>query len=98
MKTMYDFYSDPSHGWLKVSLKELVSLGIESDISRYSYIKGENAYLEEDCDMPKFVKAKYNSGVTHIKYREHVARERYSKIRSYYTYMDSTVHHILEIE
>ena len=98
MKKVYDFYEDPSHGWLKVSLKELVSLGIQSDISRYSYIKGENAYLEEDCDMPKFVKAKYNSGVTHIKYREHVARERYSKIRSYYQYTPFTANLVLGIE
>ena len=28
-KRSYTFYCDPGHGWLKVSYKELVSLGIQ---------------------------------------------------------------------
>lgn len=54
----YDFISDPSHGWLKVQLDELEWLGITDQISSYSYIKGNMAYLEEDVDMALFLRAK----------------------------------------
>jgi len=53
----FDFYSDPSHGWLKVKRQELVELGIETEISGYSYQKGDAVYLEEDSDAPKFIDA-----------------------------------------
>ena len=53
----FDFYSDPAHGWLKVKRQELVELGIESQISGYSYQKGDAVYLEEDSDAPKFTDA-----------------------------------------
>ncbi|GAI27681.1 unnamed protein product, partial [marine sediment metagenome] len=53
----FDFYSDPSHGWLKVQRKELAELGIENEISVYSYQKGDAVYLEEDSDAPKFMDA-----------------------------------------
>ena len=86
MKKVYDYYQDKSHGWLKVSLKELVDLDIHKNISKYSYINKLFVYLEEDSDAPKFIKAKKDLGVD-IKVREHVARERYSKIRSYFSYI-----------
>ena len=53
----YDFYNDPGHGWLKVKRQELVELGIETQISGYSYQKGDAVYLEEDSDAPKFMRA-----------------------------------------
>jgi len=53
----FDFYSDPSHGWLEVKRPELVELGIETQISGYSYQKGDYVYLEEDSDAPKFMDA-----------------------------------------
>lgn len=56
--TMYDFFEDPGHGWLKVSIYELLRLGIENEISGFSYYKDKYAYLEEDCDMSVFIKAK----------------------------------------
>jgi len=56
-KTRYHFYMDPGHGWLKVPIKDLVTLGIAGKISAYSYVYGENAYLEEYCDAPIFLKA-----------------------------------------
>lgn len=55
--TKFDFYSDPSHGWMKVKRQELADLGIESQISVYSYQKGDAVYLEEDSDAPKFMDA-----------------------------------------
>lgn len=54
---IYVFHSDPGHGWLAVKRQELIDLGIEKNISGYSYQKGNTVYLEEDCDMGIFVKA-----------------------------------------
>jgi hypothetical protein len=54
----YNFYSDPGHAWLEVPIAELKKLGIEKEISGFSYKKGYMAYLEEDCDATAFIKAK----------------------------------------
>ncbi len=51
------FISDPGHGWLRVPLADIAALGIEGDISEYSFINGRFAYLEEDCDYGRFVTA-----------------------------------------
>lgn len=56
------FFSDASHGWLSVKYQELVDLGIEEQISPYSYVKGKSAYLEEDQDMSLYLKAKEAAG------------------------------------
>jgi len=70
MKTLnLNFYSDPSHGWLEVKRSDLIKLGIEDEISGYSYQKGANVYLEEDCDMSRFVDAATAAGWA-IKYAE----------------------------
>jgi len=53
-KATFVYTQDPGHGWLEVPRQLLSDLGIEYDISPYSYIKGANAYLEEDCDMSLF--------------------------------------------
>lgn len=54
----YTYFTDPGHGWLRVKHKELQELGIADQISPYSYMRGDYAYLEEDCDMTKFMQAK----------------------------------------
>lgn len=56
MKKVFKFYSDPGHGWLAVEKNLLVKMGIADKISEYSYMKGETAYLEEDCDAAIFIK------------------------------------------
>ena len=43
--------NDPGHGWLSVPLKLVKELGIEKEISVYSYMSLTRAYLEEDSDM-----------------------------------------------
>ena len=53
----FTVYSDPGHAWVKVPRDLLKTLGIESDISPYSYMRGEFAYLEEDCDFYRFHEA-----------------------------------------
>ncbi len=63
-ETKYHFFSDPNHGWLKVSRAELESLGISEKISECSYTKDEYVYLEEDGDAILFcdTKQKENPG------------------------------------
>jgi hypothetical protein len=77
----YSFYSDPGHGWLHVKLDELVELGIQDKISHYSYIRGNDVYLEEDCDMSTFMNAMEAKGVQ-IKLAYINERERDSFIRT----------------
>jgi hypothetical protein len=45
------FYQDPSHGWVAVPHYVVRELGIENDISSWSYVDGVFVYLEEDCDL-----------------------------------------------
>ena len=47
----YKMIEDPGHGWLRVPLAEIVGL----TFSKFYYADGEYAYLEEDCDAPKFL-------------------------------------------
>lgn len=56
------YIQDPSHGWLKVALVELVFLGIEKEISTCSYYCGEYAFLEEDVDARRYLQAREESG------------------------------------
>lgn len=74
-------YTDPGHGWTKAPRKLLKELGIERDISIYSYQRGEFVYLEEDCDAGKLFGALRLSGIE-PKQIFHTADKR-SKIRGY---------------
>lgn len=83
-KKIYQFYCDPGHGWLKVTLAELESLKILHKITSCSYVKGDHIYLEEDCDAVIFAQAKDKIGekvITKGKYSD-----RASRIRSYDRY------------
>ena len=79
-------YTDPQHGWAKVSLKELLKLNILDKISTYSYIhkNGLNAYLEEDCDLGLYLKALDDKGIKFKIIEKHTNKS--SKIRSYKRY------------
>ena len=79
-----NFYSDPGHGWLKTTRAELKKYGIEDKISSYSYQRGDNVYLEEDCDAGVYIKALKDSGFE-VQFRENCT-DRRSKIRSYDSY------------
>jgi hypothetical protein len=58
-KTMELAYiTDPGHGWLLVTTGQLAEVDLTPDaFSRYSYQHGDVLALEEDCDMPVFLKA-----------------------------------------
>ena len=80
----YVFVEDPSHAWLAVTIKELIELGIADKISCYSYVKGNIAYLEEDCDANLFIKA-YKEKYAEVPKWEKVSVEN-TPIRNYQHY------------
>tara|TARA_Y100000034_G_scaffold33928_1_gene41518 strand:+ start:25301 stop:25573 length:273 start_codon:yes stop_codon:yes gene_type:complete len=80
----FKVYADPGHAWVKVTRQDLIDLGIEDKVSRFSYQKGENCYLEEDADLSLLVDTLKAKGIPY-KFYETVSN-RQSRIRSYYPY------------
>jgi hypothetical protein len=88
MQTKFDFFSDSSHGWLKVPMKLLKELEIEKKISQFSYWRKGSAYLEEDRDLLLFIhtmkeKKQFTFGEGNIR---SFHTDRSSKIRCYEYY------------
>lgn len=70
---IYTFHIDPGHGWVEVPYSELVELGIQDTISKYSYRDGNTCYLEEDCDAGRWedaYTAKYGKPVYSDKHHD----------------------------
>ena len=81
----YLCYSDPGHGWMKVTRAELVTLGIANQITSCSYQREDCVYLEEDCDVALFFttfKAKFG----HKPKTKLTWGNRQSRIRNYQPY------------
>jgi hypothetical protein len=53
----YRFFTDPGHGWLEVSRREVVASGANISACSYYDPVTDMAYLEEDCDALAFLKA-----------------------------------------
>lgn len=85
MQKTFDFYSDSGHGWMKVPKTLLQFLGVEKKISGFSYMRGEFAYLEEDCDATVFCNAFESRFSMTPKFRSHNTDGR-SRIRGYRSY------------
>jgi hypothetical protein len=83
-----NFYQDPGHGWVRVSMGLLHGLKIAEDISAYSYRREDYAYLEEDCDLSRLLTAAQAAGIE-IKLREFHTNKQ-SKIRGYRPYRTQT--------
>jgi hypothetical protein len=83
----FTFYSDPGHGWLKVPVALLEKIGIADKVSTYSYMFGEHAYLEEDCDFSLFRRAIGAHGMN-FRIKDKTCNNR-SSIREYphYSYL-----------
>jgi hypothetical protein len=82
MKTLeINFMADPSHGWGEIPLDLIQELGISGQISRYSYRRGDNAYLEEDCDLALFMQKAKEKGWIIKFFEDHINDD--SPIRSY---------------
>lgn len=80
IKTIQTF-SDPSHGWGKVSKKELQKLNLLEKISHCSYQTKDFVFLEEDCDLTIYVNALKEKGIEY-KFRGTSSNKR-SRIRNY---------------
>ena len=79
----FNFYSDPGHGWLRVDLQSVSSVGLSpSSFSKFSYQQGPWLYLEEDCDASLFVKAFMDKHNRPPPVKEHHTEGR-SVIRNY---------------
>ena len=78
------FYEDPGHGWLKAPVKLLEKLKIVDQISHYSYLFGQHAYLEEDRDAGKLIQAMEQDGQTYKVVKHYCQNE--SAIRTYYPF------------
>lgn len=74
-------FSDPGHGWVRFPKSRLAKLGIADKISTYSYQRGANAFLEEDCDLSVLADALIRNGYKLTFKTSHTNRR--SKIRSY---------------
>lgn len=57
-----EYHMDAAHGWLKVP-KRMVPTIARKMFSSYSYQDRQYLYLEEDCDMPKFLQTMENHGI-----------------------------------
>lgn len=90
---MYTFHSDPGHAWLQVKRQELIELGILKKISPYSYQRGADVYLEEDCDACIFMNEMQIQGKP-IEIAEITSHYDYSIIRSYQGFTSEGSHYI----
>lgn len=57
ISTNLTFIEDPGHGWLRVPLADVAALGIAEEITPYSFVDNDYAFLEEDCDYGTFMNA-----------------------------------------
>lgn len=78
------YYTDAGHGWAKVKKSVLTNLGIDKDISAYSYQRGDYAYLEEDRDLALLHERLADNNTTMKLVQRHTDKE--SRIRSYERY------------
>jgi hypothetical protein len=85
----FTYYTDPGHGWIRVKKQLLIQLNIAFDISNYSYMKGNSAYLEEDCDLQKLSDALIKVGKTLELIQKHTNKN--SRIRSYAKYFQPQI-------
>ena len=80
----FTYYTDPGHGWIRVKKQLLIELNIAHNISSYSYMNGNSAYLEEDCDLQRLSEALTKVGQTLELIQKHTNKN--SRIRSYAKY------------
>ena len=68
----FTYLQDPGHGWLIVSRSDLAGAGMSpADFSSCSYVHGDTLALEEDCDMPRFLKRLDERGILYRLREQH---------------------------
>jgi hypothetical protein len=74
----FTYLQDPGHGWLIVSRDDLIDAGMSSgDFSSCSYVKEDSLALEEDCDMPRFLKRLDERGIPYRLREQHTKGDAY---------------------
>jgi hypothetical protein len=69
-RTPHTFYNDPGHAWLGVKYQDLIILDLVGSISRYSYRKGDDVYLEEDLDAGIYIRALWGDKITSPEFQQ----------------------------
>jgi hypothetical protein len=68
----FTYLQDPGHGWLIVGRADLAAAGLSpADFSQCSYVRGDTLALEEDCDMPSFLKRLDERGIPYRLREQH---------------------------
>ena len=68
----FTYLQDTRHGWLIVSRGNLAEARMSpADFSSGSYVRGDTIALEEDCDMPRFLKRLDQRGVPYRLREQH---------------------------
>ena len=78
------FHADPGHAWLEVPIKTLQEYGIADKISNYSYMSGNLAYLEEDCDAHLFLQEVEQRGIKYKIIEKHTNGTSFVRSCKYY--------------
>ena len=74
----FTYLQDPGHGWLIVSRGDLAGAGLSpADFSECSYVHGDTLALEEDCDMPRFLKRLDERGIAYRLREQHTNGDAY---------------------
>jgi hypothetical protein len=77
----FTYLQDPGHGWLIVSRGDLGGAGMSpADFSACSYVSGDTVALEEDCDMPRFLKRLDERGIPYRLREQHTNRDAYVRL------------------
>jgi hypothetical protein len=72
----FTYLQDPGHGWLIVSRGDLAAAGMSpADFSQCSYVRDDTFALEEDCDMPRFLKRLDEHGIPYRLREQHTGAE-----------------------
>jgi hypothetical protein len=72
----FTYLMDPGHGWLIVSRGDLAAAGLSpAEFSACSYVRGDTLALEEDCDMPRFLKRLDERGIPYRLREQHTDAE-----------------------
>lgn len=80
-KITLTIFEDPGHGWCRFPRTRLQKIGIDKQISSFSYQRGDYVYLEEDGDLGLLYETLKNLGYEITLKNQHTNKS--SKIRSY---------------
>jgi hypothetical protein len=83
MEYKITYVQDPGHGWAVVPWSLIDALCIANKISSYSYQDFGYAYLEEDCDLPLFIRAMEDRGDTVTLIEHRTERTKIRNLQSY---------------